>query len=268
MRNSRQLDLGTSGRFASLLEADQREIDNSDPYKPACRNYMDRIEKIVELIARRVRPGGTVAEIGCAQANMSLMLAERGYRVTAIDLNSDFLNYSRLKYEKGDIEWVHANLQDLEADARFDAIILGEIIEHCAWPEKVIQGALDRLNPGGYLVVTTPNAEKLREHLPTFSSFNSEEKRRELEKMQFGPAGEDHLFLFTMKEMKSLVPSGAALVDAGYLGGSLAFNSKTHHLFRFLPVRLYARLIRGAAHLPLANRYSFHNIYMVLQKPS
>src|SRR5579859_4816014 len=200
MKNSFELTKTLSERFSTLLQVDQREIDNPDPYKPACRNYMDRIEKVVDLVARRVPLGRTVAEIGCAQGNMSLLLAERGYKVQAIDLNPEFLNYSRMKYEKGDIEWVHSNLEDLEKDVRFDAIILAEIIEHCAWPEKVIQGALERLNPGGFLVVTTPNAEKVGEHLPTFSNFNSEEKRKELEKAQFGPAGEDHLFLFTMGE--------------------------------------------------------------------
>ncbi len=267
MKNSFELAKTLQGRFRLLLEADQREIDNPDPYKPACRNYMDRIEKVVDLVASRVPFGGRVAEIGCAQGNMSLMLAERGYKVKAIDLNPEFLNYSRLKYEKGDIEWVHSNLEDLEAEARFDAIVLAEIIEHCAWPEKVVQGALDRLNPGGFLVVTTPNAEKAGERLPTFSNFAGEEKRKELEKMQFGPAGEDHLFLFTMREMKSLVPKGSRIASAGYLGGSLAFNSKTHPLFRALPLGFYRRLIRGMAWVPLFNRYSFHNIYMVLQKP-
>ncbi len=268
MKNSFELAKTLSGRFSILLEADQREIDNPDPHQPACRNYMDRIEKVVDLVQGRLREGGTVAEIGCAQGNMSLLLAERGYKVRAIDLNPEFLNYSRLKYEKGEMEWVHSNLQDLEADVRFDAIILAEIIEHCAWPEKVIQGALDRLHPGGFLVVTTPNAEKVGEHLPTFSRFNGEEKRRELEKMQFGPTGEDHLFLFTMKEMTGLVPQGAGLVEQGYLGGSLAFNSITHRFFRFLPVKTYKGLIRSLAVIPVFNRFSFHNIYMVLQKPS
>lgn len=266
MKKSSELEKALQGRFATLVRNDQREIDNPDPYKPACRNYMDRIDKVISLIQERVPLGGQVAEIGCAQGNMSLLLAEGGYKVQAIDLNPEFLEYSRMKYEKGELEWVHSDLENLNPEMRFDAVILAEIIEHCAWPEKVIQTAVEHLRPGGLLIVTTPNAEKLREHLPTFSSFNGEEKRRELEKMQFGPAGEDHLFLFTMREMTSLVPPGAELVDKGYLGGSLAFNSRTHLLFKLLPLWLYRRLIRWTAHIPLVNRFSFHNIYMVLEK--
>lgn len=266
MKNSFDLAKTLSDRFARILETDQREIDNPDPYRPACRNYMDRIEKIMMLVGKMSPPGVAVGEIGCAQGNMSLLLAEKGYKVKAFDINPDFLEYSKLKYEHGDMEWVHSNLEDLAEGLRFDAIILGEIIEHCAWPEKVIQTAVHRLNPGGLLIVTTPNAEKMGEHLPTFSKFESEEKRKELEKTQFGPAGEDHLFLFTMKEMLSLVPEGTEIIEAGYLGGSLAFNSKSHHLFRVLPLKFYAKIIRAAAQLPILNRFSFHNLYMVLRK--
>ena len=268
MKNSFDLSKTLPDQFSGLLQADHLEIDNPDPYRPACRNYMDRIETVIALVEKVAVPGGAVAEIGCAQGNMSLLLAERGYRVQAVDINPTFLEYSKLKYERGEMNWLHSNLEDISPSLRFDAIILGEIIEHCAWPEKVISSALKLLNPGGLLIVTTPNAEKVGEHLPTFSNFNSEEKRKELEKMQFGPAGEDHLFLFTMKEMKALAPEGVKLADSGYLGGSLAFNSRTHHLFRVLPLSLYRRIIRWMAHVPILKRFSFHNIYMVLQKSS
>ena len=265
MKSSFELSGGIPAKCVPLLEADRREIDNPDPYRPACRNYMDRIESIVRLVEKRVPAGGSVAEIGSAQGNMSLLLAEKGYRVTAIDINKDFLRYSKMKHVQGDLTWVHSNLEKLKKSLRFDAIILAEIIEHCAWPEKVVARALGFLKPGGLLIVTTPNAEKMGEHLPTFAQFNSPEKRRELEKVQFGPAGEDHLFLFTMGEMKSLLPQRSRLEESGYLGGSLAMNSVTHHFFRWLPLVAYKGLIRMLARVPLLNRFSFHNIYMVLR---
>jgi 2-polyprenyl-3-methyl-5-hydroxy-6-metoxy-1,4-benzoquinol methylase len=268
MKNSFILAKTLPGQFARLLETDQREIDNPDPYKPACRNYLDRIETVVGLVKKMAPPNAEVAEIGSAQGNMSLLLAEQGFQARAIDINPMFLDYSKLKYERGSITWLHSNLEDLNPSLLFDAVILGEIIEHCAWPEKVIIGAVNHLKPEGLLIVTTPNAEKINEHLPTFSSFADEAKRRELEKLQFGPDGENHLFLFTLKEMKSLVPAGTKLVDWGYLGGSLALNSRTHHLFRFLPLKLYGHMIRWMSRIPILNRFSFHNIYMVIQKPS
>ena len=171
-----------------------------------------------------------------------------------------------MKYQQGKITWLNANLEELKPELLFDAIILAEIIEHCAWPENVVRRALQHLKPSGILIVTTPNAEKIREHLPTFSAFIDIEKRKELEKMQFGPNGEDHLFLFTMKEMVGLKPPEARVIDRGYLGGTLMLNSWTHHIFRLLPLKLYRRFIRGLAHLPLIDRYTFHNIYMVIQK--
>jgi 2-polyprenyl-3-methyl-5-hydroxy-6-metoxy-1,4-benzoquinol methylase len=268
MKNSFEIGKKFTGQFTKLLETDQREIDNPDPYKPACRNYMDRIETVIELVKKMTPPHSVVAEIGSAQGNMSLLLAEQGYQTQAIDIDPAFLEYSKLKYEHGDLVWLHSNLEELNPSLLFDAVILGEIIEHCAWPEKVIVNAISHLKPGGILIATTPNAEKLLDPTPTFSEFMDEEKRRELEKLQFGPAGEDHLFLFTMKEMKTLVPQKSKLIDWGDLGGSLALNSRTHHLFRFLPLSAYRRMIRWMSKVPILNRFSFHNIYMVIQKPS
>jgi 2-polyprenyl-6-hydroxyphenyl methylase/3-demethylubiquinone-9 3-methyltransferase len=259
---------GMEDRFAGIAAHDRQEIDNPDPYQPSCRNYLDRIQTIVSIVEKAVPPGASVAEIGAAQGNMSLLLAEQGYRVTAVDINPMFLEYSRMKYDRGDMTWVLSNIEDFKPSESFDAVILGEVIEHCAWPEKIVSKVLGFVKSGGILVITTPNGERLFSRLPNFSAFDSEEKRQALEKRQFGPDGEDHLFLFTVREMKSLVPNQERVVGTGYLGGTLVFNRLTHHLFRILPLRFYARLIRALAHLPIFNRFFFQNVYMVVRKTS
>ena len=88
----------------------------------------------------------------------------------------------------------------------------------------------------------------------------------ELESRQFGPGGDDHLFLFTMEEMLSLVPPEAETVHAGYLGGSQLVNSRTHHLFRPFPGPWLRAFIRFLARVPGLNRRTCHNLVMVLRR--
>ena len=56
MKNSFELNLTLTQAGSSLLEADRREIDNPYPYKPACRNYLDRIETVVNLAKKTSSP--------------------------------------------------------------------------------------------------------------------------------------------------------------------------------------------------------------------
>ncbi len=53
-----------------------------------------------------VPTGGRIIEIGCAQANMSLLLAESGYDCTACDIDADAIAYGRKKFEHGSMNWV------------------------------------------------------------------------------------------------------------------------------------------------------------------
>jgi 2-polyprenyl-3-methyl-5-hydroxy-6-metoxy-1,4-benzoquinol methylase len=95
--------------------------------------------------------GVTVGEFGCAQANMSLLLAESGYEVYAIDVNLSFLEYSRLKWEKGDIKWILGNIDNLAIpELSLDVAILGEVVEHCAYPEEIVEKVFGIVRPGGY----------------------------------------------------------------------------------------------------------------------
>lgn len=57
------------------------------------------------------------------------------------------------------------SIQDLPADQRFDVITLWDVIEHVVRPLEIIQQAVDRLNPGGWLIVETgsyQSASRLR----------------------------------------------------------------------------------------------------------
>lgn len=267
MRSSASFKDQDASRFARGISADLREIDNPDPLATARMNYLDRILAAVDAVKRAFPDprGVQVAELGSAQANMSLLLAEAGYSVLAVDLDQGFLDYAKAKHERGDLAFERCDLQGLQG-RRFDAVILAEVIEHCAYPEDVSAKAMALVKPGGLLVVTTPNGSRLKQDLPTFSRFASREARKELEARQFGPDGEDHLFLFTLEEMDAVLPAGKRL-SLGYCGGSLMINSKSRHLLRLLPRSWAPKAVRLAAAVPGLRRLASHNLIAVIQAP-
>ena len=79
MRDARQLHPANS--YQKLLhEYDLREIDAQDRHSLLHRKYMARLGWVLQTVQRELAPGSTVLDVGCSQANASLLLAEQGYR--------------------------------------------------------------------------------------------------------------------------------------------------------------------------------------------
>jgi len=269
MKNSHFLLPHLDDTMRPICAYDTREIDNPRPHHWVSLSYRARIDTVLGIIKRRVPSDGAVriGDFACAQGNVALMLAEAGYRVVALDMRLDFLRYSRLKYERGAAAWIVANLdRPCFKPGTFDAVILGELIEHCAHPERIVGAIAGLLRPGGLIVVTTPNGSRLHAGLPLYGSVRDGEGREDLERRQYGPEGEDHLCLFTRDEIRHIVPEGFRLVESGYTGGTVLTNRFTFAPLRLIPVPIVRRLIRWGARIPLLNRMTYNNIYAVLRK--
>ncbi|OGS37416.1 MAG: hypothetical protein A2293_10800 [Elusimicrobia bacterium RIFOXYB2_FULL_49_7] len=250
------------------FQYDCRDLDN--PLKTAYTRlkYLDRLFLAVRLIEHHFTCDDKtrVAELGCAQGNLSLMLAEKGYNVTAVDINPDFIAYGRLKQEKGSIHWRVGDFMAMDFSAdRFDVIFLGEVIEHCAFPEDVILKLSDWLKPGGLLILTTPNGSNFSFKLPQFETLWFREKRKKLQEKQFGPEAKDHLFLFTKKSITWILTNDLLLEQNGYCGGSPFYN-RIAFLFRFFPESFAMAYLRLLAKMPFLNRLTESNLYLVARK--
>lgn len=266
MKNSLKINVLSNPKYKTIAEYDRNEIDNPNHFSIDKINYLHRLYKFLKIINHSkhkiIEP--KVLDIGCAQGNLSLLLAEKGCIVDAIDLRADYLEYSKLKYEKGDIRWLNVNIMDFVSDKQYDFVILGEILEHCAYPEKIIAQACSFLNPGGYLIATTPNGFFFRENLPSFRKVAAD--RGALEKRQYGPEGKDHLFLFTLSELKELLAEFGKPIESGYLGSYLV-NRVTINVFKYIlsPARIQ-KLISLFESFLLINRYFSQGLYAVIRK--
>jgi len=184
---------------------DVRQFFHPRPRKPGPFSYHLRMHQVLRAFRDFLPPPAEVSDVACAAGNFALKLAENGYKVTGVDLLDDFLSYARKKQTSGEIGFVQGNLMDYRHSRPLDGILMGEVIEHVAWPEKLIASAAANLRKGGIFVITTPNGSYGGNDLPTFAEVAGGD-RQKFEAVQFDPS--KHLFLYTPDELQSLLIEG------------------------------------------------------------
>jgi 2-polyprenyl-3-methyl-5-hydroxy-6-metoxy-1,4-benzoquinol methylase len=107
--------------------------------------------------------GSDVLDIGCSQGIASILLAREGHQVVGIDREHEAIRAARdrLDEEEPDVRRrVEFRVGEGRAvgfpDASFDAVLLGEVLEHQLDPWKLLKEARRVLRPGGRIVITTP----------------------------------------------------------------------------------------------------------------
>ncbi|MBT0961932.1 bifunctional 2-polyprenyl-6-hydroxyphenol methylase/3-demethylubiquinol 3-O-methyltransferase UbiG [Denitromonas iodatirespirans] len=105
--------------------------------------------------------GQTVLDIGCGGGLLSEGMAERGARVTGIDLGEKALGVARLHlHESGlDIDYrlVSAEALAQEQPGQFDVVTCLEMLEHVPDPASIIRACATLVKPGGHVFFSTIN---------------------------------------------------------------------------------------------------------------
>jgi 2-polyprenyl-3-methyl-5-hydroxy-6-metoxy-1,4-benzoquinol methylase len=248
-----------------LQGKDERELYTNNPVDYYALHYRRRIAAVCECIARR--KAQRVLEIGAAQGNMSITCSEAGVFCIVLDVNFDYLTYSKMKYEKGAVCWLQASADALPfKKGCFDAIIIGELLEHCAWPERIFAGASELLTATGVIIVTTPNNSFVQSTEKSFFAVASD--RSAIEKHQFGPDGEDHLFTFTDEELASVIAAAnLKVVDIRYLGNHFLHVPCLYYLRVKFPFLINVILEKIVPVVPfLQRRYTSTLLFIVEKK--
>lgn len=106
--------------------------------------------------------GKRVLDLGCRSGAFTLNFLE-GNDVVGLDVDRVAL----AKAAELGIDTVVANVEEPLpfADASFDVVVAGELLEHLQFPEALVAEARRVLRPGGVLVGSVPNAFRLQSRL-------------------------------------------------------------------------------------------------------
>src|ERR1051326_7516168 len=93
----------------ALYQHDVREMWDRSVQPHIWNQYHNQL-RIYLSFAEALRRPVRVLDIGCAQATLALLLAERGHHVVSVDIRQQFLDYAKSRHSHGKIAFVAANV--------------------------------------------------------------------------------------------------------------------------------------------------------------
>jgi SAM-dependent methyltransferase len=127
----------------------------------------ERAEKESSFVARALdlQPGASILDLCCGQGRHSVQWAKRGFKVTGLDLNPDYVQLAQqaAAANQVSIETVAADMREIPFENKFDAIVnmyssFG-YLESEAEDLRVLQSAARALKAGGLLLLDMLNRE-------------------------------------------------------------------------------------------------------------
>ncbi|WP_419827884.1 class I SAM-dependent methyltransferase [Sphingomonas sp.] len=127
-------------------------VGGTDTAKPL------NLRKRVEIVSRAVRlPGARVLDAGCGAGEYVLAMAELGAEAEGIEYVEAKVAEWQASHP-GDPRVRRGDLAGLDfPDARFDAVLLNEVLEHVPDDHRALDELFRVLKPGGTLILFSPN---------------------------------------------------------------------------------------------------------------
>ena len=141
--------------------------------------------------------GSRVLDLACGSGELDKLLAEKGCRVTGVDLpGSSHAGKWCEEYIAGDL---NRGIPEgiLEKEKTFDVIIAGDIIEHLTSPKVFLRQARESLTAEGFLIASTGNIAHWSVRLGLFFGL-----------FDYAPRGildTTHVHLYTLSSFRKLL---------------------------------------------------------------
>lgn len=244
-------DAAWSAEVQALWRHDMQEIWDPRIAPHVWNQYHNQLDTYLSIAGDEPLD---ILDVGCAQGTLALLLAERGHRVTAVDLRAEFLDYARSRYTHGDVRFLQANALEEKLPGEYDLVFANQLIEHLVYPLEFVRGLTSNLRGGARLVVTTPNAEYFRSSLPTFRQIGDP---AQWAGRQFSADADGHFYAYTETELVSVFEeAGLRRVESRFFETPMiSGHVKVRHVHGFAPralLRAADRLLLAAP--PLARR--------------
>src|SRR5690606_20966162 len=113
-----------------------------------------------EGVARRLGKSPLrVLDYGCGTGDhVTYPLACLGHQVLGVDVHEESIRQASIRYRLPTLSFRVADIEALVNEgARFDLVVCSEVLEHLYHPGKFLETLTRVLEPGGGVIITTPN---------------------------------------------------------------------------------------------------------------
>ena len=160
------------------------------------KEMMDSSRERIHWICSHAK-GEVILDVGCSQGIASIILAREGKKVQGIDICQESVDYAENSLvdedisTKGNVEFECVDFMSYRSsdDTAYDCVIMSEVLEHLADPERFIKRAYDILDYSGRIVVTVPfGINDYHDHKRTYYSkdlYNEIAKYFHVETVEF-----------------------------------------------------------------------------------
>ncbi|SFP37606.1 O-antigen chain-terminating methyltransferase [Butyrivibrio proteoclasticus] len=131
------------------------QIDYFD-FENHFRGPRDQIKEVQKIYLPYFENCKNVIDLGCGRGEFTELLHENGIGVTGVDMYLPYVEYMKMRH----LPAIYGDaLEYIRSQESVDGIFLGQVVEHMPI-EKVIEVlnvAYEKLLPGSYLIMETPN---------------------------------------------------------------------------------------------------------------
>ena len=175
-------------------------------------------------IIRGFCSSGRLLEVGCARGDF-LSVSREFFDVYGVEPNPELAEGAR------HIAPIHEGVVETLPGEDFDVAVSFHVIEHVDSPKRFMHAMAQRVRPGGFVVIETPNIESI-----PFQLFRSRWR-------EFIP---EHYYFFSPKTIQQLMEGGGLQVErvlhiGKYASVELILNRLGRYSGLFKPVETFAR---------------------------
>ena len=118
-----------------------------------------RMSYILEQINNRNIKNLKILDVGCGGGIICEPLARLGAKVTGIDFAPNNIKAAKIhsKKNKLKINYIYKDIEKSKLDAKFDIILMFEVLEHLDNWKKTIKNIKKNLNKNGIVIISTIN---------------------------------------------------------------------------------------------------------------